>query len=116
MISQFIYTVVMMNMKLLAVVTPTSIYHGCSTQRTFWEEKFTGYEKLFSALNMKNCGCRNVRKHKEIKGSYKYVTLDISSKFDSMDKMKIISSESKLKLERSGKGLITSLGFKTKAK
>ena len=31
-----------------------------------------------------------------------------------MDKMKIISSESKVKLEGSGKGLITSLGFKAK--
>ena len=37
---------------------------------------------------MKNCGRHNVRKHKEIKGSDKYVTLDISSKFDSLDKMK----------------------------
>ena len=30
--------------------------------------------------------------------------------------MKITSSESKVKLERSGKGLISSLGFKTKAR
>ena len=58
----------------------------------------------------------NVRKHKEIKGSDKYVTLDISSKFDSLDKMKITYSESKRKLERPEKGLITSLGFKTKAR
>ena len=65
---------------------------------------------------MKNCGRRNVRKHKEIRGSEKYITLDISSKFDSLDKMKITSSESKVKLERSGKGLITSLGFNTKAR
>ena len=65
---------------------------------------------------MKNCCCRNVRKHKEIKVSDKYFTLDISSKFDSLDKMKITSSETKGKLERSGKGLITSLGFKTKAR
>ena len=43
----------MMNMKLLAVVTPSSMYHGCSTRKTFWEEKFTGEEKLFSAVNMK---------------------------------------------------------------
>ena len=33
-----------------------------------------------------------------------------------MDKMKITSSESKGKLERSGKGLITSLGYNTKAR
>ena len=38
----------------------------------------------------------------------------ISLKFDSMDKMKITSSESEGKLERSGKGLIISLGFKAK--
>ena len=44
------------------------------------------------AVNMKNGGRRNVRKHKEINGSDKYFTLDISSKFDSLDKMKITSS------------------------
>ena len=79
-------------MKLLAVETPSSIYHGCSTQKTFWEGKFTGKENLFLAVNMKNCGCRNFRKHKEIKGSDKYVTLDILSKFDSVEKIKITSS------------------------
>ena len=68
----------MMNTKLLEVVTPQPIYHGCSTWKTFWEEKFTGEEKLFSAVNMTNCSRRNVRKHIEIKGSDKYVTLDIS--------------------------------------
>ena len=52
----------------------------------------------------------------EIRGSDKYVTLDISSKFDSLEKMKITSSESKGKLERSEKGLITSLGFNTKVR
>ena len=100
MSSQFSYTVVMMNMKLLSVVTPSSIYHGCANCKTFWEEKFTGEEKLFSAVNMKNCGRHNVRKHRDIKGSDNYVTLDISLKFDSLDKKKIISSESKGKLER----------------
>ena len=44
------------------------------------------------------------------------MTLDISSKFDSLDKIKITSSESKGQFEISGKGLITSLGFKTKAR
>ena len=67
-------------------------------------------------MNKKNCGRSNVRKHKEIKGSDNYVTLDISLKFDKMDKMKITSSESKEKLERSGKGFITSLGFKAKVR
>ena len=103
-------------MKLLSVVTPPSIYHGCSTQNTFWEEKFTGKENLFLAVSMKICGRHNIRKHKEIKYSDKYVTLEISSKFDSLDNIKIISSESKWKLERSEKGLNTSLGFKNKAR
>ena len=108
----------MMNMKLLAVITPPYIYHGCSTCKTFWEENFTGEENFtlgeFSAVNMKSFGRCNVRKHKEIKGSYKYVTLDISLMFGSMDKMRIISSEPKDNYGRSGKGLITSLGLKAK--
>ena len=103
------------NMKFLSVVTPLSVYHGCSTWKTFWEEQFTGKEDFFLSVNMKNCVRRKVRKHKEIKGSDKYVTLDFSSKFDSLDKMKITSSESKQKLETSVKGLVTSLGFKSKA-
>ena len=103
-------------MKLLAVVTPPSIYHGFSTWKTFWEEMFTCKESLCQYVNMEICGCRNFRKHKEIRSSDKYVTLDISSKLDSLDKMKITSSESKRKLERSGKGLITSLGFKAKVR
>ena len=118
-------------MKLLVVVTSPSIYHGCSNRKMFWEEKFTGKENLFPAVEMKNYGRRNVRKHKEIRGSDKYVTLkkqkdirgsdkyvtlDISSKFDSLGKMEIISSESKGKLERSEKGLVTVLDFKTKAR
>ena len=63
-----------------------------------WEEKATGKENLFLAVNMKNGGRRNVRKQKDIKGSYRYVTLDISSKFDSLDKMKSTYSELKVKL------------------
>ena len=103
-------------MKFLAVVTPPSIYHGCSTPKTLWEERFTGKENFFLSVNMKNCGRRKVRKHKDIKDNDKYVTLDISSKFDSLDKMKTTSSESKGKLEISGKGLVNSLGFKTKVR
>ena len=64
-------------MKFLVVATPPSIYHGCSTRKTFWEEKFTGKEDLFLSVNMKNCGCHKVSKHKDIKGSDKYVTLEI---------------------------------------
>ena len=45
----------MVNMKLLAVVTTPSIYHGCPTQKTFWEENFTGEENFtlgeFTAVN-----------------------------------------------------------------
>ena len=80
-------------MKFLVVVTPPSIYHSCSSRKTFWEEKFTGKEDLFLSENMKNCGRCKVRKHKEIKGSDKSVTLDISSKFDSLNKMKTTYSE-----------------------
>ena len=87
-------------MKFLVVVTTPSIYHGCSTWKTFWEEKFTGKKDLFQSVTIKNCGCRKVRKHKEIKGSDKCVTLDISAKFDSLNNMKTTSSESKGKLGR----------------
>ena len=103
-------------MKFLVVVTPPSIYHVCSTRKTFWEEKFTGKKDLFQSVNMKNCGLRKIRKQKEIKGSDKIVTLDISAKFDSLNKMKTTSSESKGKLVISGKGLVTNLAFKTKVR
>ena len=50
----------MMNMKILAVVTSPSIYHGCPTRKKFWEEKFIGEEIFtlvdFTAVNMKTCG------------------------------------------------------------
>ena len=110
----------MIKMKLQSVVTSPLIHHDCSNRTTFWEEKFTGEEKFtlgeFTVVNMKNCGCRTVRKHIEIKGSEKYVTLDILLKFDSRDKIRITSSESKYNLEKSGKGLITSMGLKAKAR
>ena len=102
-------------MKFLVAVPPPSIYHGCSTRKTFWEEKFTGKKDLFESVNMKNCGRCKVRKHNEIKGSEKCVTfiiydiLNISEKFDNLNKMETTSSESKVELERSGKGLVTAL-------
>ena len=71
-------------------------------------------EKLFSAVKIKNCGCCNDRKHRDIKGSDKYVTLDISLKIDNLENMKITSSESKEKQERSEKGLIISLGIRAR--
>ena len=52
----------------------------------------------------------------EIRGSDKCVTLNISKKFDSMNNMETTSSESKGKLGRSGKGLVTALVVKTKAR
>ena len=103
-------------MKFLLVVTAPSIYHGCSNRKTFWEEKFTGEKDLFWSVNMKNCGRRKVGKHKEIKGSEKIVTLNVSEKFDSLNKMETTSSESKGKLGRSGKGLVTDLALNTKVR
>ena len=67
-------------------------------------------------MNMKNVGRQNVRKHREIKDSDKYITLYILLKFGSLDKMIITSSEPKDYLGRSGKGLIISLGIKAKAR
>ena len=52
--SQFSFTVVMMNMKLISVVTPQYIHHGCYNPKMFWEERFTGKEIVFLAVNMKN--------------------------------------------------------------
>ena len=87
------------NINFLVVLILPSIYHGCSTRKTFLEEKFTGKQDLFESVNMKNCGCCKVRKHKEIKGSDKcvtlniYVVLNISEKFDDLNKMETTSSE-----------------------
>ena len=68
---------------------------------------------MFTPVHMNNCGCRNVRKHRDIKDGEKYINLDISLKFGSLDKMEITSSEPKYYLGRSGKGLINYLGLKT---
>ena len=65
---------------------------------------------------MKICCFCYVKKHRDIKGSDKYVTLDVQFKFDHLKKMEITSLESKEKLGRSEKGLITSLGIKTKVR
>ena len=83
---------------------------------------FTDSNKSCLPVNMKKFGQRNVRKHKEIKGSDRCVTLNmyeilnISEKFDDPDKMKTTSSESKGNLGRSGKGLLTALVLKTNAR
>ena len=75
-----------------------------------------GRRSLFQSMNMKSFGRRKVRKHKEIKGSDKIVTLNVSKKFDSLNKMETTSSESKGKLVRLGKGLLTALAFKTEVR
>ena len=77
--------------------------------------KSSQVSKIFQSVSMKNYGRRKVRKHKKIKGSYKFVTLNISEKFDSLINVETTSSESKGKLGRSGKGLVTALAHKTKA-
>ena len=74
-----------MNMKPPAVVTPPPIYHGFSTQKMFWEGKFT-------PVNMINGGRRNVGKHIDIKYGKKYITLEILLRFGSLDNMRITSS------------------------
>ena len=66
-------------MKFLVVVALPSIYHGCSTQETFWEEKFTGKKQdLFVSVKMRNCGQGSIRKHREIKDSDDCVTLNMN--------------------------------------
>ena len=74
---------------------------------------------------MINCGNRNFRKHREIKDSDECITLKlynnmyeilkILEKFDNLDKMETTSSESKVKMEGSGKWLVTALALKTKS-
>ena len=103
-------------MKFLVVVTPPSIYHGCSTRKSFWKVTFTGKQDFFQSVNMKNVGHRKFRKHKDIKGSDKIVTLNVSSKFDSLIKMETTSWESKRKLGRSGKWLVTAQALKNKVR
>ena len=73
-----LYSCHYINMNFLVVVTPPSIYHGYSTRKTFWEEKFTGKKDLFQSVNMKHCGRCRVRKRKYIKGSDKIITLYVS--------------------------------------
>ena len=65
---------------------------------------------------MKSCGSGNVRKHLEIKDSDKYITLSISLKFGSTDKMRITYPYPKDNVGISGKGLINSLSIKAKSR
>ena len=60
-------------MNFLAVISqPPAIYHGCSTLKTFCEDKLT-------LDNMTSCGRENVGKHREINNGEQYVILEISS-------------------------------------
>ena len=65
---------------------------------------------------MKNFGPRNVRNHKEIKGSGKYVTLDISLKFDSLDKIKNLIFRVNRKIGKISKGVDYLSGFQGQSK
>ena len=76
--------------------------------------KISQVSKIFQSVNMKDCGRHKVRKHKEIRGSDNFVALNVSETFDSLNKMETTSSESKEKLVRSGKGLVTALALNTK--
>ena len=58
-----------MNINIPVVVTPLSIYHGCSTWEKFWAEKFT--LGAFSPVNMNYFGRLYVSKHRDIKNSDK---------------------------------------------
>ena len=78
--------------------------------------KSSHVRNIFSVCEHENCGRRKVRKHKEIRGSDKCATLNVSETFDSLNKMETTSSESKGKLGRSGKGLVTALALKTKVR
>ena len=71
--------VVAITMKFLSVVTPPYIYHGCSTGKTFCEERFT-------SVNLRSCGSCNARKNEEINNGEQYIALDISLKLDWLDK------------------------------
>ena len=67
-------------MNFLEFLTPTSIYHGCYTQKKFWEDNFT-------PVNITSCVRQNVRKHREINNGEQKITLDISLKLDFMYKI-----------------------------
>ena len=100
-----------MNVMLLEFVSTPSIYNDCSTRKTLWEENFTLGE--FTLVNTKHFGHHNVRRNIDIKDSDKYITLEISLKFGSMENMRIKYSHPKDHLGRSRKGLITSMGINT---
>ena len=94
-------------MKYPAVVTPPTIYNGCSTRKKFRTDKFTPVE-------MKNCGRRNVRSHKEIKKIEQYIILDIYLELGISDKREVSSLGPKYSVERLGKGMTNSMTINTR--
>ena len=94
-------------MKLASVVTPPYIYHGWSTRKTFWEDKFT-------PVNMISCENFNVRKYKEIKNSDQYIALDIYLKLDCLYKKQSTYSLSSYYMVRSVNGLTASMTLSTR--
>ena len=97
-----------MNIKFLAVITPPpGIYHGCSTRKTFWEERFT-------PVNITSFVRRKVRKHREIMNGEKYIILNISSKLHCVDKRGLNSSYSKDYMGRLCKCLTNSIDLRIK--
>ena len=67
-------------------------------------------------MNIKNCGQSNVRKHKEIKGSDKCVTLNISEKFDSLNKMGKTTFRVERKIGEIRKGVDHHSGYQDQSK
>ena len=77
-------------------------------------------------MNMRNYVKRNFMKHREIKDSDErvalkayenmYEILKFSEKFDNLDKMETTYLESKVKMEGSGKWLVTALALNNKAR
>ena len=73
-------------MKLLSVVTPPAIYHGCPTQKTFWKENCT-------PVNMKSRRRHNVRKYIKIENGEQYIALDIYWNIYCMENREVNYSE-----------------------
>ena len=74
----------------------------------FWEDKFT-------PVNMKSCGRRNVRKHRDINNGEQYIALHISLDIDFPEKREVNFSKSRGYMGISGKGVITFLTIRTKS-
>ena len=65
-------------------------------------------------MDLKNCRCCNVRRHKEINNGEQYIVLEIYLELGTSDKREISSLGPKYYVRRSSKGLTTSLTLKTR--